>query len=109
METGKKVGPTVLVIFGATGDLTWRKLVPAIYNLYLDKWIPENFCVIGIGHSKQSEAQFRKHLHEGVDQFSRRGKSDVKEWNKFAKCLTYVQGEFTDNSTYTDLGKEIEA
>ena len=107
MESEKKVGPTVIVIFGATGDLTWRKLVPAIYNLYLDKWIPENFSMIGIGHTDQTEADFRKHLHDGVDQFSRKGKTQKKEWDTFAQCLTYYKGEFTDKSTYNNVEKQI--
>ena len=108
MEPVNKVNPTVIVIFGATGDLTWRKLVPAIYNLYLDKWIPDKFLVIGIGHSGQTENQFRQHLHEGVDKFSRRGKAQKKEWDAFAKCVTYNKGEFTDALVYTNLGKQIE-
>jgi glucose-6-phosphate 1-dehydrogenase len=109
MDAVNKVGPTVIVIFGATGDLTWRKLIPAIYNLYLDKWIPEHFSMIGIGHKDQTEAAFRKHLQEGVDTFSRKGKSDKKQWDAFTKCLTYCQGEFGDKSTYTNVDKQIKA
>lgn len=107
MATEKKVGPTVIVIFGATGDLTWRKLVPAIYNLYLDNWIPEKFVMIGIGHTDQTEAQYRKHLHDGVDKFSRRGKSKKKEWDAFASCLSYQKGEFTDRTVYSNVEKQI--
>ena len=66
---------TVIVILGATGDLTQRKLIPGLYNLYLDKWIPDNFAVIGVSHSKMTDAQFRKEMLEGVDKFSRRGKA----------------------------------
>jgi len=107
MDIANKVAPTVIVIFGATGDLTWRKLVPAIYNLYLDKWIPENFAMIGVGHSSQTEGQFRQHLHEGVDKFSRKGKSQKKDWDKFVNYLTYYEGEITDKSTYTNIEKQI--
>jgi glucose-6-phosphate 1-dehydrogenase len=107
MAEVNKVPPTVIVIFGATGDLTWRKLVPAIYNLWLDKWIPENFSMIGIGHSPQTEVQFRKHLNEGVDKFSRRGKSQKKQWEVFSQCLTYLRGEFTDASTFANIEKQI--
>jgi glucose-6-phosphate 1-dehydrogenase len=107
MATENKVGPTVIVIFGATGDLTWRKLVPAIYNLYLDKWIPEKFAMIGIGHTDQTEDQYRKHLHDGIDKFSRRGKSAKKDWDAFARCLTYYKGEFSDKSTYSNVEKQI--
>lgn len=99
--------PTIIVIFGATGDLTWRKLVPAIYNLYLDKWIPEKFSMVGVGHGNMSENKFRQHLHEGVDEFSRRGKSKKKEWDAFMQCLTYHKGEIMDNSTYVSLDKRI--
>ena len=73
MVSAKQAGPTVIVIFGASGDLTWRKLIPALYNLFLDKWMPEKFMIIGTGNTKMSDTQFRKRLHQGVDKFSRRG------------------------------------
>ncbi len=107
METIIKAEPTIIVILGATGDLTWRKLVPAIYNLYLDNWMHENFAMVGVGHSAQTEIQFRKHLQDGVDKFSRRGKTKKKEWDKFAQCLTYHKGEVADTSTYTNIEKQI--
>jgi glucose-6-phosphate 1-dehydrogenase len=47
-------GPTLLVIFGAAGDLTWRKLVPALYSLYLDDWLPEQFSIIGIDRKEMN-------------------------------------------------------
>lgn len=108
MEPKTKADPTIIVIFGATGDLTWRKLIPAIYNLYLDHWIPENFYVMGVGRGGLSEAQFHKKLNEGVDKFSRRGKSKKKEWDAFARYLTYYQGEFDDNTTYDHIKKQIQ-
>ncbi len=107
MESNIKVGPTIIVIFGATGDLTWRKLIPAIYNLYLDTRIPEHFAILGVGHNATNDLEFRKHLHEGVDNFSRRGKSKKKEWDVFAKCLFYLKGEFAENSIYGSIDKQI--
>src|ERR1035438_9054737 len=107
MESTTKVNPTIIVILGATGDLTWRKLIPAIYNLWLDKWIPGEFAVIGISRIKMTGKEFEKHLHQGVDKFSRRGKSKKNEWDNFAKCLTYQIGEFDVISTYTTLKKQI--
>ncbi|HTB06565.1 MAG TPA: glucose-6-phosphate dehydrogenase [Bacteroidia bacterium] len=107
MKTRTKLKPTIIVILGASGDLAWRKLIPAIYNLYLDTWMPDNFSVIGVGHSKISLKEFQKHLQEGVDKFSRRGKSNKKEWASFAKYLTYLKGEFAASSTYTALEKQI--
>jgi glucose-6-phosphate 1-dehydrogenase len=107
MESVTKVDPTVLVIFGATGDLTWRKLIPGLYNVFLDKWLPEKFVILGVGHTDLSEAAFRKHLREGVDQFSRRGKTKTEDWNTFVKYITYSKGEFGDTSTYTHVEKQI--
>lgn len=109
MESAKKTNPIIIVILGATGDLTWRKLIPAIYNLYLDKWIPNNFAVIGVSRMKMSEAEFQQRLHEGVDKFSRRGKSKKKEWTDFEKCLVYQKGEFNDDTTYSAIKKQIKA
>ena len=107
MESTTKAEATIIVIFGATGDLTWRKLIPAIYNLYLDHWIPEFFFVLGVGHKDISHEQFRKRLNEGVDKFSRKGKSVQAEWKAFEKCLEYLQGEFNTNTTYELIKKQI--
>jgi glucose-6-phosphate 1-dehydrogenase len=107
MESDVKINPTIIVILGATGDLAWRKLLPAIYNLYLDKWMPDEFAVIGVGHTKLDLKEFEKHLHDGVDKNSRRGKSKKNEWNIFAKCLNYLKGEFDALSTYSAIEKQI--
>ncbi len=108
MESSRKADPTVIVIFGAGGDLAWRKLIPAIYNLYLDQWIPKNFAVLGVGRTEMTDTSFRKHLHEGVDSFSRRGKSKKNEWAAFSKCLSYHQGDFKDASVYQNLEKQLQ-
>ncbi|MDE3254089.1 MAG: glucose-6-phosphate dehydrogenase, partial [Bacteroidota bacterium] len=107
MELAKKFEPTIIIILGATGDLTWRKLIPAIYNLYIDKWIPEDFSVIGVSRKPMSDLAFKKRMHEGVDKFSRRGKSKKAEWDAFAKCLMYHTGEFNKMATYTGIEKMI--
>ena len=107
METTPNTTPTILVILGGTGDLAWRKLMPAIYNLYLDKWIPDEFAILGVGHGKLTDAQFKKHLQEGVDKNSRRGKTKKSEWEDFSKCITFQIGEFNATSTYTAIEKLI--
>ncbi len=107
MASISKTNPTIIVILGATGDLAWRKLIPAIYNLYLDKWTPDNFAVIGVSRKTISEKEFQKHLHEGVDKFSRRGKSKKSSWDNFAKCLSIHYGELSSPSTYSAIGKRI--
>jgi glucose-6-phosphate 1-dehydrogenase len=109
MDNEAKTGPTIIIILGATGDLTWRKLIPAIYNLWLDNWIPEEFAVLGVSRDKYTDLEFEKHLHEGIDKFSRRGKAKKNEWDIFAKYLTFLQGEFNVTSTYSAIKKQIKA
>lgn len=108
MQPAIKSAPTVIVIFGATGDLAWRKLMPAIYNLYLDKWLPEKFQVIGVGRTEMADDAFRQHLQEGVGQFSRRGKPGAQEWAGFAPQLRYQQMDYKDDVSFATLLKEIE-
>ncbi|MGZ4033238.1 MAG: glucose-6-phosphate dehydrogenase [Bacteroidia bacterium] len=102
-----KPGPAIIIILGATGDLCWRKLIPGLYNLYLDGWIPEKFSILGVSYDKMSDVQFRKHLHEGTDKFSRRGKTKKAEWDKFAQYIHLQKGEFDNASTYTHIEKHI--
>ncbi len=87
---GRIVRPpaTVLVIFGASGDLTSRKLIPGLCNLAEDDYLPENFIVIGSSRSKLSDDDFRAKVYEGVKKFSRRPISPAV-WEKFAKNLHY--------------------
>ena len=73
-------GPCVMVVFGAAGDLTRRKLVPALYNLFLEESSPEQFQIIGVDRQEQSNDAYLKHLREGVDQFSRSGRTRDEDW-----------------------------
>ena len=79
---------TLLVIFGASGDLTSRKLIPALCNLAEDQYLPENFIVIGSSRSKLSDDEFRAKVYEGIKRYSRRQISP-EVWSKFAKNLFY--------------------
>ena len=109
MERVKHTEPTVIVIFGGSGDLTWRKLMPALYNLYLDKWMPQKFMIIGLGRQDMSDMQYRKRLHEGVNKFSRSGKPQKKDWDKFSKNIYYKGADFNTLAIYNELKKEIAA
>jgi glucose-6-phosphate 1-dehydrogenase len=95
--------PTILVIFGAGGDLTWRKLVPALYNLHLDKWLPDRFAILGVDLKEMSADEFRQHLREGVDQFSRRGKAEQEAWEGFAAKISYLPADFNDKAAFEKL------
>lgn len=79
---------TLLVIFGASGDLTSRKLIPALCNLAEDDYLPENFIVIGSSRSKLSDEDFRARVYEGIQKFSRRPISGAV-WERFSKNLHY--------------------
>ena len=109
MTTQHPAEPTVFVIFGAGGDLAWRKLMPAIYNLFLDRWLPEKFLIIGQGHRRMSDAEFRRHLRQGVDQFSRRGKAEDALWDRFASHMSFITSELDDSQAYAQLAKTLAA
>ncbi len=95
---------TVLIIFGAGGDLTWRKLIPAVCDICVDQALPEHFAIIGIDRKEMSEAAFSQHLHQGVNQHSRHGKVSGEEWKKFgAHLASYMVAEFSDPDTYSAL------
>ena len=109
MMNKPKLAPTSLVIFGATGDLAWRKLVPALYNLYLDHQLPEKFSIFGMNRRNVPLDEWRDHLHEGIDQFSRSGKANPAKWDAFAShLLLSPPGLFEDNITYENLAKTLE-
>jgi glucose-6-phosphate 1-dehydrogenase len=101
--------PTILVIFGGGGDLTHRKLVPALFNLYLDQWLPERFAVIGIDRVAMSDDAFRQHMRQGVDEFSRSGKTTDEAWQPFAAGLGYFTGDFANDKTYAELAGRLAA
>jgi glucose-6-phosphate 1-dehydrogenase len=70
------------------GDLNSRKIAPALYNLFLDGWMPKQFSIIGTGRTKLTDEQFRANLHNDINQFSRSGKTDDKKWAEFEKTST---------------------
>lgn len=108
MEANHPPDPSIFVIFGASGDLTWRKLVPALYNLYLDQWMPDRFEVFGRGLGDLDDDRFRDHLRQGVDQFSRRGKTDDETWNTFAGHLHFTNADLTDPNVYKGLARQLD-
>ncbi|HEY1860842.1 MAG TPA: hypothetical protein VGG61_10835, partial [Gemmataceae bacterium] len=99
--------PTVLVIFGGGGDLTHRKLVPAVYDLYLDERLPTPFAVMGVDRVAMNDEAYRQHLRTGVDQFCRHGKADDAAWNAFATCLSYLQADIMAPASYAELGEKL--
>ena len=88
--------PTILVIFGAMGDLTWRKLAPALYNLLLDHQLPDHFAVIGLDMKPENTSKFRLRLKDGATAFCDCGEVDKKTWHGFALNLSYLAGDFAE-------------
>ncbi len=102
-----KSQPTIFIIYGATGDLCWRKLVPALYNLFLDGWMPDKFAIIGTGRSKLTDDDLRAKFLEGVNDFSRSGKATKEKWADFAPHVVYEAADSKDAATYKGFCKRI--
>jgi len=96
-----------MVIFGASGDLTQRMLLPALYNLALDGRLPPRFVVIGFARTDWTEEQFRQHAHEAVKEFSRRP-LDQSVWDEFARRLYYVSGDYAEPRSHERLASLLE-
>ncbi|MBA2754369.1 MAG: glucose-6-phosphate dehydrogenase [Chloroflexia bacterium] len=97
-----------MVIFGVTGDLTARKLMPALYDLAVDHPLPEGFSVVGVSHRDWSDDDFRAVMKEAVTK-SARTQVTEESWAMFARGLRYVQGDFKDPGLYVTLGERLTA
>jgi glucose-6-phosphate 1-dehydrogenase len=95
--------PCVLVIFGATGDLTHRKLMPALFDLYSDNKLPRGFTVVGYARRPKTNEQFRDEMREAVHEFARNKPEESDRWDSFAEGLYYHQAEFHDPEGYPRL------
>src|SRR5947209_6084794 len=95
--------PCVMVIFGATGDLTHRKLLPALYNLALEQPLPAGFSVVGFARRPYSDDQFRQQALEAINEFSRQKPVNQQVWESFASGIHYLQSDFNDPAGYEKL------
>ena len=99
--------PCSIVIFGATGDLTHRKLIPALYNLAADGDLPPAVAIIGFARREKNDEQFRAELEEATRKFSRQAVRD-EIWKTFAQSIFYHQSEFGDEAGYEALAKRLD-
>jgi len=99
--------PCTIVIFGASGDLTKRKLLPALYNLKVLKLLPQNFAVIGVAVSEGNDEMYRAKTTEDINQFATRP-VDKAEWDDFNKRTYYVEGDFNSIDTFKHLSSKID-
>src|SRR5258708_13277467 len=108
MKQGK-VHPAAITIFGAKGDLTKRKLIPALYNLYTVNHLHAVFSIYCVDFLAVDEDLFKEDLLSGINEFSRNGIADKTKWSEFACRLFYIQGDFMKVEAYTDLKGKLDA
>jgi glucose-6-phosphate 1-dehydrogenase len=101
------VGPTTLTIFGATGDLARRKLLPALYNLAHDGALPERFNLVGIARSQSSHDEYQAEAREAIEQFSRR-RPDPTVLDALLDRVRYIPGSFDDPAAYEALSAQLD-
>jgi hypothetical protein len=97
------VHPTALVVFGATGDLSRRKLLPAVYNLAHEGALPERFELVGVARSEQSDEDFREMAREAIERFSRRPPDRY-----VLAGMRYLPGTFDDDGVYGELDRTLD-
>ena len=105
-----KPPPATIVIFGASGDLTERKLIPALYTLYVENRLPDHFAVVGMARTEfgaDADAGFRGHLAASAGEYARVGGGDGAAWADFAPHLYYCRGDYDDPATYTALAQRL--
>src|ERR671938_1659221 len=94
--------PGVMVIFGASGDLTARKLVPALYDLAAQRRLPLEFAVVGISRTPMSHEEFRSKLRKGLEE-QRSGQVSDDVWGSFSNGIFYMPGDSNKTVTYDEL------
>lgn len=103
----RQADPCVLVIFGATGDLTARKLVPAIYNLLREGLLPSQFALVGFARRDKTDEDFREEVKAAINEFSRVKPLEEGIWEKFRSQIFYHKSEFDQEEGYVSLGKKL--
>jgi len=111
-ETGDTGGhvhpePSTIVIFGSRGDLSGRKLLPALYNLFADRMMPHHFAVLGLSRKTHTRDEFINEVFKDLTEHSRRPPR-ANVWGRFNKRLDYFHGDFTARETYADLKQKLE-
>ena len=108
MRLERTAQPCVVVIFGASGDLTKRKLVPGLYSLAQQKLLPAEFAIVGISRPLMSDEEFRAGMRESVARYGEEKMVDDAVWESFASGLFYMQGEFNDAEAFNRLREKLE-
>ena len=107
MKSEENVNPTIFTIFGGAGDLTWRKLVPALFSISHYRSMPSHLSIIAVDRVDMTDNQLRKRLRDGVTKFSNHGVVDDAEWEQFARHIHYMKGDFKSIETYNNLKLQL--
>lgn len=99
--------PCAIVIFGASGDLTHRKLIPSLYHLFQSRLLPDCFYVIGMSRTKMSVDAFRETVRQSLNRFARFGPVHSSFWDEFVSRFYYVEGEYDQPESYQKLSGQI--
>ncbi|MDZ4787880.1 MAG: glucose-6-phosphate dehydrogenase [Blastochloris sp.] len=108
-QPGRNAKPFALVIFGASGDLTKRKLVPGVFGLFKEKALPDQFEIIGFARREKSNDSFREEMEEGTKKFSRFAPIETSDWDNFKSHVSYHNGNFDDPTAYESLKVKLQA
>jgi glucose-6-phosphate 1-dehydrogenase len=100
--------PNAMVVFGGSGDLAHRKIVPALYNLELNRLLPQHFAMIGVSRSPFTHDEYRADMRKAVEEFSRTRPVQPQVWDSFASRMYYVTGSTDDPATYGKVGDLLE-
>lgn len=103
----KKLNNQALVIFGASGDLTYRKLVPAVFDLFMNGSLPEGYVILGVSRSKFSDTEFRKKMKEGIKQFSNFKDAETAKIKEFLAKVYYLSIDTENGEEYVDLKNKL--
>src|SRR5579875_1896154 len=104
----RRVPPCAIVIFGASGDLSKRKLLPSLYRLFYERRISPNFAVIGRSRTPMSDDAFRARMKESVSKFLEEAPFDEDVWNSCAQSRFYVAGDLRNPTSYNDIRNKLD-
>ena len=105
MRLARTAEPCAVVIFGASGDLAKRKLIPALYRLVQERLLPAEFAIIGLGRTSMSDDEFRDKMKSSVQEFSESKSVDEEVWRSFAQGIRYLPSNINNPDDYAKLGE----
>ena len=103
----RRAEPCAIVIFGANGDLTRRKLMPALFHLMRDGLMADDFAIIGVDRVSHDDVEFRAGVRQALEEFASKDALDAEAWQRFSSRLFFAGGELTDDATYKAIGRRL--